>query len=359
MNKNLTIAAFVCTILLLNACPLLAQSETPVCTEHSCCGSNDPTPASVMISHVHSKNEWMFSYKYMNMNMAGIQSGTQAVDKNDVFVNYLMAPDKMRMDMHMLMGMYGVTDKLTVMAMLNYNINTMDMSMFTATGHHHTGHTEGDTSRIHHMQSAGVGDIKLNALYSLIRQPNHQLLLSAGVSMPIGRMDIKGTGDDAMYPNKNYPYAMQLGSGTYDILPCVSYMYQRNKITFSTQVSSIIRTGYNSMGYKLGNEATLNTWFAYQWLSFLSSSVRIEGNIADKINGNDPTLYAYNEPAAHTSNYGGQRVNCAIGSVFQIKKGFLKNNRLSVEYGLPVYQNLNGIQMKWGHTLTASLSRAF
>ena len=355
---NLIRTFFIGAFFFLNALPLTAQSA--VCSTHSCCnGGHDATPASVMISHVHNKNEAMVSYRYMTMGMSGIASGTQTVDKTDVFNNYIMASDNMRMDMHMLMGMYGVTDRLTVMAMLNYNINMMNMDMFTTSGHHHGGMTAGNSAIGHHMHTMGFGDVKVSALYGLVKLPNHQLVVGAGVSLPTGNIKIKGATDDAMYPNRNYPYMMQLGSGTFDILPCVSYLFQKNKMTGSVQASSVVRMGRNTEGYQLGNEATVNAWLAYQWLSFLSSSVRLEGTVADKISGNDPTLYAFNELSANTSNYGGQRVNCAIGSVFQVKNGFFKNNRLGVECSLPVYQNLNGTQMKSNNTLTASWSMAF
>lgn len=359
MKKTGLLTAFI----LLIMAQLTAQitENGAFCKEHSCCsGGDDLTPANIMFSHVHNKKECMIAYKYMNMGMSGILKGTETVDKTEVFNNYLMSPDKMRMDMHMLMGMYGLTDRLTLMTMLNYNKTTMNMSMFTAAGHHHGGTTTtSDSTMGHFMETSGVGDVKLSALYGLIKLPNHQLIVSAGVSMPVGSIKIQGADDDAMYPSRSYPYSMQLGSGTFDVLPSVSYLYQKDKIAFNAQMSSVIRMGYNSVGYRLGNEMSLNTWFAYQWLPFLSSSVRVEGNIADRIGGKDPSLYIYNELSANGANYGGQKVYGAIGSVLQFKKGFLKKERLAVEYALPMYQNLNGTQMKSSYYLTASLSTAF
>jgi hypothetical protein len=297
----------------------------------------------------------MIAYRYMNATMNGILSGTEKVTTQDVFVNYLMASEKMRMDMHMLMAMYGVTNKITVMAMLDYNFMSMSMSMLPGSTHHHAGAT---TEMEHDMKTSGIGDLKLHFLYGLINKERHHLLISAGVNIPTGNSSIKGT-ENSMYPNKRLPYAMQLGAGTYDVLPCINYLHQNNKATFGTQVSSVIRTGYNTVGYQLGNEAAFNGWFAYQWFNFLSSSLRIEGSIADKIKGYDPTLYYYNELAANPSNYGGKKINTYIGSVFNIKKGCMKNSRLGIEYGIPVYQNLNGTQMKLEHTLYVSCSTTF
>jgi hypothetical protein len=333
------------------------QDSVQQCTTHSCCCDNDPTPAGMMISHIHRKGEWMISYKYMHMGMNGLINGSQNMDKNEVFANYLMAPEHMQMDMHMLMAMYGITHKLTLMGMLGYTKTSMEMAMFSSGGHHHAGADLGSGSHV--METSGPADIKLYALYSPLNKSHHQLVLSAGMSFPVAGTTEKGEADDMMYPDKRLPYAMQPGSGTYDVLPCVNYLYQQGKITASAQLSATIRTGHNATGYRLGNETILNGWFAYQWLNFLSSSLRVEGVQSGEISGNDPTLYIYSEPSANPANYGGKRVNCYIGSVVKLKKGFLSNTGLGIEYGVPVYQYWNGTQMKLQQSLNVSLSVGF
>jgi hypothetical protein len=204
-----------------------------------------------------------------------------------------------------------------------------------------------------------LGDVKLYALYSPLNKRNHQVLVSAGISIPVASTTVKGKAEDMMYPGSNLPYGMQLGSGTYDVLPCINYVYQNGKITASAQVSAVLRTGTTASGYKLGNEATLNSWVAWQWLSTLSSSLRMEGSQTGRISGNDPSLYIYNEPSANPSNYGGQKVIGYIGSALHVPKRMLSNTTLGVEYGIPVYQYWNGSQMKLQQVLNASVSIGF
>src|SRR5208337_3571119 len=86
--------------------------------------------------HTHPAGMWMFTYKYMYMNMGGLRAGTNNVDTHSVgFMdstkpyNYMMIPTYMDMNMHMLMAMYGVTDNLTVMGMASYEANNMQMVM--------------------------------------------------------------------------------------------------------------------------------------------------------------------------------------------------------------------------------------
>ena len=121
------------------------------CANEAYCSCGDyEIPAGVMISHTHMKGEWMVSYRWMRMNMAGVIRGTQDLSQTDVLSDYQTSPDFMRMRMHMLMLMYGVTDKLTFMAMLNYTSNYMEMTMPSGSRFHQHG-----------MSSAGLADTRI------------------------------------------------------------------------------------------------------------------------------------------------------------------------------------------------------
>jgi len=356
---RLHIRSYIIVLLIISRFHIAAAQQDSLlqCTSLSCCCTNDLTPAGIMISHVHPEKEWMVAYKYMHMDMNEPMQGSQSISKEQVFASYLMAPHRMRMDMHMLMGMYGLTRKLTLMGMLSYNTASMEMEMFTTGGHHHAG-SEG-ASNGHLMETSGLGDSKLYALYSPLNKGRHQLLLSAGINIPTGSIEQKGNADDMLYPGTRLPYAMQPGSGTYDVLSCINYLYQPGKLAMSAQVSATVRTGNNANGYRLGNEVTANTWLACQWLKCLSSSLRIESALSGAVSGSDQQLYRYNEPSANAANYGGKRVSCYVGSVFRLNKGLLNTTSLGVEYGMPVYQDWNGIQMKLQQILNTSISIGF
>jgi hypothetical protein len=357
----MTIRIYVCLIVTLSMAIAqsvrASQSDSLSCTSSICCGSNDPTPAGVMLSHIHPKREWMFSYKWMSMNMSGVMSGSQSISNEAVFTNYLMSPKNMSMNMHMLMGMYGITNRLSAMVMVNYSSLTMQMEMFVPGGHHHAGST--DAAPSHTMESAGLSDTKAYLLYGLLHKPNHQVFVSGGMSFPTGSILVTGNADNMMYPNTRLPYSMQLGSGTFDVLPCINYLYQRGKFTASSQLSAVVRTGYNPVGYRLGNEFLSNSWLAYQWSSFISSSIRLEASAQKAISGTDPSLYRFNEPAANTQNYGGKKMIGYIGSVLHINKGVFKNAGIAAEYGIPVYQYYNGIQMRQQQSWSVSLLYGF
>jgi hypothetical protein len=330
-------------------CSRISAQQDSACTAVADCSCNDyRIPAGIMITSSHNKGEWMFSYRYMNMQMSGLMQDSHRAGSTEILKNYEASPDNMRMRMHMLMVMYGISDRLTLMSMLEYRSYYMEMQM-----------QMGKSVHRHAMSSAGLGDTKLYALYALTKKEDHELLISGGLSFPTGSTALKGERTGLMYAGSRYPYSMQAGSGSLEVLPGLSFFRQLAQISWGTQVSSVLRTGYNSIGYKLGNEAALNAWAAWQWLAVLSNSLRLEARYTEKIKGKDPELSVNPEPSANPLNYGGQRVFLYAGAALTGKKGLLRNAHLKTEYGLSLYQHLNGVQMLTKNTFFLSLSIIF
>src|ERR1022692_3280265 len=100
------------------------SSSAQECSGDDCaCGKTDISPAGIMNDHTHEKGKWMFSYSYMRMNMQGNILGDKGISDNDIYskYNYGMSPANMTMDMQMIMVMYGISDRFTIMAMSSYN----------------------------------------------------------------------------------------------------------------------------------------------------------------------------------------------------------------------------------------------
>ena len=328
---------------------LLLSSQTCDSMIECNCAVKDLSPAGIMLGHEHPKGVWKVSYRYMNMMMNGNVSGIEKVDDNFIFNNYIMSPESMRMDMHMVMAMYGITNRLSLMAMFNYNVSSMKMNMLPGLGHVHGGNASAHNSKEMRSQTSGLGDTKLYAVYSLLNSTVHYLLLSGGLNLPSGNIQMKGDSPDPMYPSQRLPYMMQMGSGTVDFMPGITYLVKEEKVSFSTQITSVLRPFYNSLNYGLGNEYALNIWGAYKLFPWVSSSVRIEGISLGAIVGSDKSLFSGMEPSASALNYGGENVSAYLGLNFY----FLKKNKLSIEYGMPLYQNVNGVQMKQTSTIYA------
>ena len=72
------------------------------------------------VHHAHPGGEWMVSYQYMRMRMAGNRVGPQRVGVSEVLEQFMVAPTDMDMEMHMVGTMFGATQNLTFMGMIPY-----------------------------------------------------------------------------------------------------------------------------------------------------------------------------------------------------------------------------------------------
>ena len=343
-------------LLFIRSITVLAQTS---CDSMEVCDCvwRDLSPAGIMFGHEHAKGNWKISYTYMSMMMKDKLSGNIKVDDNFVYNNYIMSPQSMQMDMHMIMAMYGITDKLSVMAMFNYNVNTMTMSALPGSTMQMDGMTMVMTptnSSNMTSKTSGLGDTKLYAVYALLNHNAHHLFLSAGINIPTGSTMLKGKSDDMMYPNSRFPYMMQLGSGSMDVMPDITYLYKQEKFSASAQVCSVVHPFNNSLGYHFGNEVSANVWAAYKWLNWISTSLRAEERATGMMSGKDAALIENNEPAAYYKNYGGQTTSAFAGLNFYFNKTWFRHTKLTFEYGMPVYQNVNGIQLAQKSTLYVS-----
>jgi hypothetical protein len=334
---------FIQIILVVFAAPTIqAQTDSSCTSSYDCCRPDGHAPLGIQLDHVHGKNTWSVSYTYMSMWMQGNRNGTTTLSDEDVYTSYTMAPHTMTMQMHMLMVMYGITPRLTLMGMGHYVQNEMTMHM---AHHNHTG-TMPTLS-----QSSGIGDAKLELLYKAFESCGQQLIFGLGASVPTGSISVSGV--TMISANDRLSYAMQPGTGSWSILPGAVYTGQNTLFSWGGQLAGDIKTGKNAAGYTWGNSGSINAWFAWKCSSWLSTSLRAEGTTAGAIRGSDPIIAASaaSDPNANAANYGGQRASVYFGLNFYKAGTPVQGLRLQAEYGMPVYQQLNGPQMNARGTL--------
>jgi nitrous oxide reductase accessory protein NosL len=307
------------------------------------------------VYHTHPAGMWMVDFKYMHINMTGLRSGTANVPSSSVgFMrnkpyNYMMIPTGMTMDMYMLMVMYGVTDRLTLMAMTNYQANEMKMLMDMGPGRM--------ISQDNPMRTSGFGDTELRGIYKV----NNYLVGSLGLSLPTG-----GIEEDFMTMRKIFraPYDMQLGSGTYDLKPAITYsaLSDDAKWNWGAQAMYTVHTGKNDNDWSFGDSLKLTSWLQ-RALGPFSSWARLAYTDTGRIRGNDPEINKINHPTtgmgapmpdADPNNYGGQRLDGFLGVGFT--KGPIS---LGIEGGIPIYQCVNGLQLKTSWQLNSGIQVMF
>lgn len=325
-------------------------------------------PIGVMGDHTHNKGKWMLSYSFMHMAMEGNRKGTSTLDPLTIVTTepnrfsgvpgqpatLRVVPTKMAMDMHMLGTMYAPTDRLTLMLMANYFEKKMDH--ITYAGGAGTTVLGTFTTR-----NEGWGDTKLSSLFRLFKNHTHHWHLNAGISLPTGSIDETASvlAPNGTTPRLRMPYGMQLGTGTYDFLPGLTYTGHKNAWNWGTQYSAEIRLeDENDEGYAWGDKHSLSAWAGYQWAPWINTSLRLSGSTQSKIDGIDPQIVAPVQ-SADPDNYGGKILETGLGVNLMGTRGTLKGHRLAFEVTAPLYQNLNGPQMEKDWALSVGWRRAF
>ena len=306
-------------------------------------------PIGVMGDHMHKSGEWMFSYRYMSMSMEGNLQGDNSVSPETIVSSGLplrVVPIDMTTDMHMLGAMYAPSDKLTLMLMVNYIEKEMDHLTFQGmSGINRLGVFTTETS--------GIGDTKLGALYSLRSGDNTNIHLNLGLSIPTGKTDYTDQILTPMNttPSPRLPYPMQLGSGTYDIQPGITYAGSHDSWDWGSQVKMTIRLDDNDKGYSLGDQTQVTSWGGYRFTHWLTGSLRLTYTHADEISGKDALI---NLPVqtSNPDNFGGERIDLGVGITLIGSEGAQKGHRLALEYETTIDQDVNGIQMEMQDMLT-------
>ena len=301
---------------------------------------------SVLGTHTHLGGEWMIGYKTMPMRMSGNRDGTTRRSVEDVLGQYMVAPTSMRMEMHMVDVMYAPHDTLTLMAMLPYLKFSMDHR--TRMGATFTTATE------------GLGDVKLEALYTAVgnvRRDRQRLIVHAGMTMPTGSIDERGTTPAGA--SQKLPYPMQLGSGTYDLHPGLSYLGESARWAWAADLRGIVRLGTNHHDYRLGNGWQVAVSANRRWTRWMSPLVRFEASGWGNIHGADAELNPRMVPTADPTLRGGSLAIVATGLEFYVFDGTLDQNRFAVEVGFPVHQSLRGPQLETDWTVRSGWSWTF
>ena len=361
MKSLITLTAMSCSLVLIARSPAVESPQPDIHAghEHHHTGHdhNDQTPIGVMGTHTHNAGEFMLSYRFMTMGMEGHRRGTQSLSAEDVFgLGYDIAAADMTMDMHMIGMMHAPTDKLTLMAMVNFV--EKEMSLTRKPGHMGGhggmggmagGHGGGSFSH----SSSGLGDITFGGLYKIHDANRQRIHLNLAIGLPTAGVEEKEHG-------MLLPYGMQLGSGTWDLKPGITWLGQRDSYSFGAQAMGTIRLeDENDAGYALGNQLNLTAWAARSLNEGLSASLRLSYTNADAIDGHFSSHHSHGAPPFIQGNYGGEFLEGGIGLNFQIKKGALKGHRLAIEGIFPLAQDLNGVGMERDYSVIAGWQFAF
>jgi hypothetical protein len=210
--------------------------------------------------------------------------------------------------------------------------------------------------------TGGFADTSGYVLFKLWDASNQHLHLTQGISAPTGSVNIT-----QQYFNENwhsyFPYNMQVGSGTWDYKPSLTYTGKFDDFFWGGQVSGTHRLQQqNSYGWRLGDIFQATAWTGYQLTPWLSGTVRGVYTGQGKLIGQWRDYFTgtyYSMPEENTANSGGSFADAGFGFTATLPKGQLAGNSFSFEWLQPVYSDFQGTQLNRTGSMSATWHYAF
>ena len=330
-----------CTI--LGACALLALAA-PVAAQWNASRADSHAPIGVMADHRHEAGEVMLSYRYMTMTMEGSRVGTDPIADADIVSpggGFMITPTRMPMTMHMFGAMFAPSDRITFMAMLPFASSSMD----------HITRAGGSFTT----ESGGVGDVKVGAMIGLADWANQSLHLNAMVGLPTGSIEEQGVLPISQGMEVQLPYPMQIGSGTFDLRPGLTWLGQAGDWSWGAQGNAVMRMGMNDRDWALGDRIQGTAWWARPLARNVAAGVRVVATRTGNIDGRDaaPSVNPHMVPTARTDLRAGTVVEGGFSLNLYIPRA--KAFRIAGEVLLPLVRDLDGPQLETDLTFVLGL----
>jgi hypothetical protein len=229
--------------------------------------------------------------------------------------------DATTLNMQLLTLQYQYSPKLTFQLMAQYlenHVETRFQSMWVK-----------DNTR-------GFGDVVLSAVTPFYASAGGIVLGDVGVSLPTGKIDNKNLSNPN--PNVNYPYNMQMGSGTLDTIVGLTALSFQGPVQLGTHLTGVYRSRQeNNLGYRLGDMYRADAWADYNTSFGLTPRVVGYYRHKEAVVGEDPTV-ARDATAGFMEFYYHPQANWDVSAAlkYTYKLGALA---LVAEAGVPVAQD--------------------
>jgi hypothetical protein len=317
-----------------------------------------PLPAGVMYGHMLRAGEWMVGYRHLWSRQAGsmLHGSSSAGDAAILAAGCegapcRTAPEQMDMYMHMLDVGYAPSERLTLMLMPQLVDMTLEPRALAGGAP--------DVHATHDHTTCGVGDLPVVALLRLLDAETHQLHAGLGISVPLGDVDLELRRTHQTERGRIH-YGMQLGSGTWDLLPSLTYSGRLAAWSWGGQLSAVARLeSENESGYALGDAFQATLWAGRRVTDWLFLSVRALHTRQDSIHGRYDSLHDDSGPMDFPSNYGGEYWDLGVGAEVGVPSGYLAGNHFAIEWLEPLADDVNGYQLERRGALVATWSVEF
>ncbi len=301
----------------------------------------DDMPEHFSRARVLPRAGWGLAYRYERFSRGGNRSGTRRQSVSQVLDRgFTRVPFRQVAERHEMEVMYAPFDRLTLSAMLpvvrtNTRSRLPDGSSF-------------------HTHSSEAGDLELSVRWRFIRKDDESLNLHLALQTPTGSVTKKDRIPDG--GRERLPYDQQVGNGTWNLLPGLTYLGEYRGTSWGVQLGAEFYLSDNEEGWNRGKEFFVGGWFSQRWFDLFSNSVRFEWREWWDISGSDGDI-SEAWPSGDPNKYGGAHLELGTGMEMAIPG--LEGQRIGVDVGWPVYQSLDGPQLRGRWKLKVGWEWAF
>ena len=307
--------------------------------------SSEETPAfSTDISStvpLHATNamllrpgEWRLLVTAGHQEYIGAADGDSSSGTGEILgQGFTFAPRKMSVETATLQGLVGLDEDNTLSAALPWVKSRMRQAM-----------AGGDFTT----EAAGLGDVNLGLTHRSWQGESGRLLLYGGLSLPTGSVNEKDDVPGA--PDQTLDYIQQPGSGTVDLRPALTWLYDKKEWVYGAQLAIVQRLGRNTEGWSASNQQELSVWAAQRLDDESSITGRVTAMYWGDVHGSADDLDPSVSPTQDPSRQSGKRVDIALG---------YRDHGFVMEAGVPVFQSLDGPQLELNWYFTAGWQFAF
>ena len=329
--------------------------------EHLLHKASHHAPIGIMGGEYHKKGEFMFSINRKRVSMKDNSSnGKQLSDYEIISLpnpynigampsKLSVVPENMDVNMTMLGGMYGISDRYTLMVMAMYVEKKMNMNTYSAMANR-------SFLGSFRSQTSDLSNFSLSSLIKIKETQAYKLHAEIGLEKSIGDSDKQGEVLNPMNMKMNirFPYSMQTGDKSTSLISAMTFVKKNVGWGYGSQIRH--KQAINKKEWNFGNSLTVNIWVSKDISDQLSWSLR--GTFIDQapIEGRDIIIMAPVQ-TSNPANYGGQTYEIALGMNRLISFG--NGNRIGLELVIPVKQNLNGPQMERSHSINLAYQKSF
>jgi len=299
-------------------------------------------PAGVKADYLLPRGDLYTGFRYFSEQYRGTLIGTQEVSSVQVRDFFSVAPLQLDRAMAEVEVRFGLLPFLTVGGSVpiiwNEMLSETDLVFFQSS-------------------SQVLGDIETRAIASLLEMDGYRLTATFGATLPTGKLSKRGT--TSVASRGVLPFAMQGGSGTWDIIAGGTFLAQNDVASIGAQINSVTRFMTNGKGYRLGDQIDFSIWGAYNISDWASVSLRGLYEQWGEVTGSDVRTDGLADPGANQFAQGGERVVIPFGLNIFLREGKAAGHRISIEFYYPVHEDLNGPQLSANSALVASWQTVF